>query len=72
VSIGGGVAREHAWPKNGTPALIATIALVIIASATDGTKIAPLVRAMGLLVLLAAVIASVPAFHVLTSKKASK
>ncbi len=58
VAIGGGVAREGKWPEEGTKALIGTVVLVIIASATDGSRIAPLVRAIGLLLLLTSVMAT--------------
>ena len=67
IAIGGGIAREHHWPSQGTEALFATIVIGVIASATNDTKIAPLVRAIGLLVLLGAVISAVPSFR----KKAS-
>ena len=58
VAIIGGIRREHGWPHNGLTALIGTIVLVIVASATAGSKIAPLVRAIGLLLLMAAVMAA--------------
>lgn len=67
IAITGGVARERGWPKEGLRALVATAILVIIASATADTKIAPLVRALGLLTVMIAVIAAVPAFN--TTKK---
>lgn len=62
VAIAGGVAREKGFPKNGTIAVVGTVALVILASATANTPVAPLVRAIGLLVLLGAVMSAVPAF----------
>lgn len=68
VAITGGVAREHGWPKEGLRALVATAILVIVASASTDTKVAPLVRALGLLALMISVIAAVPAFNT-TSKK---
>jgi peptidoglycan/LPS O-acetylase OafA/YrhL len=67
VAIAGGLAREKRWPADGGRAVLGTLALVIVASATAGTKIAPLIRAIGLLLLLASVMAAVPAFH--TSRK---
>jgi hypothetical protein len=66
VALAGGVARERSFPKEGMSAVIGTVALVIIASATADTPIAPLVRALGLLFLMVAVMAAVPA---LTRKK---
>jgi peptidoglycan/LPS O-acetylase OafA/YrhL len=69
IAITGGVAREHGWPKEGLRALVATIILVVLTSATADTKIAPLVRAIGLLTVMIAIIAAVPAFNTPTSKK---
>lgn len=66
VALAGGVARERSFPKEGMTAVIGTVALVIIASATAETPVAPLVRAIGLLFLMAAVMAAVPA---LTKRK---
>ena len=56
--IGGAIGEKH-WPSNGTRALIGTVVLTIVASATGGTRIAPLVHAIGLLLLLTAVMAAV-------------
>ncbi len=64
LTLAGGFAREKGWPKDGTKALIGTLVLVVIASATSGTAIAPLVRAVGLLLLLVAVMAAIPAFPI--------
>lgn len=66
VALAGGVAKSGGLPKNTLSAVVGTVALVIVASATADTPIAPVVRAIGLLLLLAAVMASVPAF---TAKK---
>ena len=63
VAIAGGTVRERKWPSEGGRAILGTLALVIVASATANTRIAPLVRAIGLLLLLASVMASVPAFQ---------
>ena len=41
-------------------AVIATVALVIIASATADSRSAPIVRAFGMIALLAAIMAAVP------------
>lgn len=70
IAIGGGVAREGKWPAEGMSALVGTVVLVIIASATAGSKIAPLVRAIGLLLLLTAVMATTTA--VAKTKKVKK
>lgn len=63
VSVVGGIAREGRFPREGMNAVIGTVVLVIIASATAGTKVAPLVRAIGLILLLGAVFGAVPAFQ---------
>lgn len=63
IAIAGGMAREKKWPSEGAGALIGTLILVVVASATAGTRIAPLVRAIGLLLLLAVVMATVPALR---------
>jgi hypothetical protein len=59
VSLMGGAIAEHKWPSNSLKAVIGTVGLVIIASATAGTRIAPLVHAIGLLLLLAASMAAI-------------
>jgi len=66
VAIVGGIAREGAWPASGLNAVVGTTLLVIAASATSETAMAPLVRAIGLLLLMASVMAAVPGF---TAKK---
>lgn len=58
VAITGGAIREHKWPTNATGAVIGTVVLTLVASATAETKIAPLVHAIGLLLLLASVMAA--------------
>lgn len=58
VAIIGGAIAEKRWPSNGLKAVIGTVALVIAASATANTRIAPLVHAVGLLLLLTAVMAA--------------
>lgn len=59
VAITGGAIRERKWPSNATTAVIGTVALTVITSASANTRIAPLVHAVGLLFLLAAVMATV-------------
>lgn len=50
----GGARRDGGFPDNGIRAVIATVVLVIVASATAGTKIAPLVHAIGLIAFMGA------------------
>ncbi len=69
VVLVGGTARDKGWPKEGFNAIIATSVLVILASLTNGTDFAPLVRAIGLLALLSAVMVSVPYIHKTGKKK---
>ena len=59
VAIIGGIKKEGHFPANGLKAVIATVALVFVASATANTKVAPLVHAIGLLVLMGAVYGTV-------------
>ena len=59
IAITGGAIAEKKWPSNGVKALIGTIVLVIVASASGGTRLAPLVHAVGLLLVLAAIMAAV-------------
>lgn len=61
VSIIGGTIKSHGLPPNVDRSVIGTIVLVIAASATADTHIGPLVHAIGMLLLLAAVMASVKA-----------
>jgi hypothetical protein len=58
-----GAVRRGVSPSETTGPLIAVVALVIAASATAGTRIAPLVRAFGLLCLMAAVYKVAPMFQ---------
>lgn len=59
VTIVGAAAKEKHWPSNAARSIIGTVALVVLASATGDTALAPLVHAFGLLVLLVAAIAAV-------------
>lgn len=58
VAITGGAIREHKWPSNATNAVIGTVILTVAASASANSRIAPLVHAIGLLLLLASVMAA--------------
>ena len=59
VAITGGAIKERKWPSNATTAVIGTVVLTLAASATADSRIAPLVRAVGLLLLLSSVMAAV-------------
>lgn len=59
VSLVGGAVAEHKWPADTAKAFIGTAVLTVIASATAETPVAPLVHAIGLLILLAAVMAAI-------------
>lgn len=59
ISIAGSVRAHGGWPSNLTRSVIGTAVLVIVASMSTDTKLAPLVRAVGLLFAMAAVIAAV-------------
>lgn len=59
VTIIGASVKEKHWPSGGARSLIGTVVLVIVASATGDTRLAPLVHAFGLLILLVAVMAAI-------------
>ena len=61
ATVIGGAIAEKGWPKNTVRSAIGTVVLVVVASATTGTRVAPLVHAIGLLLLLTAVMAAVKA-----------
>ncbi len=61
VSIAGGAIQQGKWPDSTVRSILGTIGLVVVASATTGTRFAPLVHAIGLLLLLTAVMAAVKA-----------
>lgn len=73
VAIAGGTAKAGKFPPpEAVRALFGTILLVILASATANSKAAPVVHAVGLLVLLGAMMAAVPAFARAQVKKSKK
>lgn len=61
VSVIGGAIKQKKWPDNTARAAIGTIVLVLAASASTNTKAAPLVNAIGLLLLLTSIMAAVKA-----------
>ena len=63
IALGTGVARDGRFPDEGVNAIMGTVGLMIVASATEGTSIAPLIRAIGLLLLLSSVMAAVNTFN---------
>lgn len=54
IAVAGATLRDGKFPALGRPAL-GVVALVLIASATINTRVAPLIHALGLLILLATV-----------------
>jgi peptidoglycan/LPS O-acetylase OafA/YrhL len=70
IALIGGAKAEGKWPDNWASVLIGTVVLVVVASATAGTKVAPLVRAIGLLLVVTTILAAVKTAD--TSKKAKK
>lgn len=61
VAVIGGAIHEKKWPDNTVRSVIGTVVLVVVASATADTKVAPLVHAIGLLLLLTSIMAAVRA-----------
>lgn len=59
TAVIGGAIRDKKWPANANRAIIGTIALTLLASASSDTPVAPLVHAVGMLVLLAAALAAI-------------
>ncbi len=69
ISVIGGAIAEKRWPAESGKVIIGTVALVLVASATADTKIAPLVRAIGLLLVLTSVMAAVKTANQTKAKK---
>jgi hypothetical protein len=61
VSVIGGAIHQKRWPDNTGRAAIGTVVLVLASSASANTRIAPLVQAVGLLLLLTSIMAAVKA-----------
>jgi len=62
IAIVGGIKREGRFPKEGMRAVVATVLLTLVASAADGTRLAPLIRAIGFLLLIGASYGTTRAF----------
>jgi len=69
IALTAGFAEQKRFPDNGYKVIGGTLALTVLASATKGSNIEPLVRAFALLMLLASVYAYVPAFKRETDKR---
>ena len=65
----GGAARNGGFPQDAIKSLAGTAVLALVASATNGTKIAPVVRALGLLYLLTVGMATIKALDSAKKKK---
>lgn len=63
IALAGGFAKEGHWPDKGVEAVIGTLGLTLLASATQNSRIGPIVRAFAWLLLLVAVYSVVPALH---------
>lgn len=59
IAVVGGALAEGHWPSHTGSSIIGTVVLVVAASATAGTKVAPLVHAIGLLLVITALMAAV-------------
>ena len=59
VTIIGAAVKEKHWPEKAGRSIVGTVALVILASATTDTPLAPLVHAIGLLLFLVAAMAAI-------------
>lgn len=67
--LGAGIARTGGFPQDTLKAVLAVLALALIASATANTKAAPVVRAIGLLFLLASGMAAIRTFYDAAEKR---
>lgn len=59
ISVVGGAIAEGKWPSHVGSSIIGTVVLVVVASATAGTKVAPLVHAIGILLVITSLMAAV-------------
>jgi hypothetical protein len=59
IAIIGGTIRERKIPSNTVRALVGTGVLTLVAATTSETKLAPLVHAIGMLLVLGVTIAAV-------------
>ncbi len=64
VAVVGGTKKYGHFPPNGLSAVIGTVVLVIAASATANTHLAPLMHAIGLLLLMGALYGATKDFQV--------
>lgn len=56
IVLAGGAIKAKGPPPNALRSLMGTIVLVIVASATAGSKVAPLVQAFGILMVIGALL----------------
>lgn len=57
VALVSAVRLEGRWPDGGIKTLIAAAVVIVVASATHGTSLAPLARALGITTLIASILA---------------
>jgi len=62
IAFAGSMAKARTFPPNGVKIIGATVALVIIASATKGTPLESPTKALAALMLLVSIYTYVPAF----------
>lgn len=70
IAIVGAVRKTGSWPANGVKSVIATAVLVLLASATNGTKVGPLIRAFGIVLVITAGYAAIAANRGITPARA--
>lgn len=60
IAMIGGIARDGGFPPDAWKSVFGTVALVVLASATSQSRIEPVVKAFGILLLIAAVYSTAP------------
>ena len=69
LAIVAGAIRKKDWPDNTLKSTLATVALMLIAGVASQTKLAPLVKAIGMLLFFAAGMAAVRAGYEAKKRK---
>ena len=58
IVLAGGAIKKKGPPPNAVRSVMGTVVLVIVASATAGSRVAPLVHAIGILLVMGAVLSA--------------